>query len=113
VQLVVAAETLEVPDVGARYAAPLQTLIAAEVPPSPDVEILLAAASVALVGADPGGAAIEVGSGPAESLPIPTGVPLAWAEAQTPETGAEEPALSPDGGVDLLAAAVLQLPLGA
>jgi hypothetical protein len=44
---------------------------------------------------------------------MPTGVPLAWAEARTPETGAEAPALSPDGGVDLLAAAALQLPLGA
>ena len=113
VQLVVAAETLEVPDAGARYAAPLQALVATDVPLSPGEEILLAAASVALVGADPGGAAIDVASGPTEALPVPTGLPLAWAEAQTPATGAEEPVLSPDGGVDLLAAAALQLPLGA
>jgi hypothetical protein len=112
VQLVVAAETLEVPDAGARYAAPLQALVANDLPLSPGEEILLAVASVALVGADPGGAAIDVASGPTEALPVPTGLPLAWAEAQTPATGAEEPVLSPDGGVDLLAAAALQLPLG-
>jgi len=99
------------PEVQAVAVQPVQAA-----PAGPGVPLLgngtiLDTAPAISLAAEDGDTAADLGSGLAEASATQGLVPLAWAEATPPAS--QDPMLLPDGGVDLLAAPGLELPVGA